>query len=402
MSVAEEIAVKPKVLYVDDEPDNLVVFKSAFRRFYEVLTATSGSEALDIFHRERIALVITDQRMPEMTGIELIKSLPEIPDTIRMVLTGFSDVETIIEAINTGKVYKYITKPWDKNDLKITIDNAIETLDLRSSNKTLIKELQQANESLEKKVVERTQQIQLQKEEIELQKKLIETEKDKANKLLLNILPDEIAEELILNGKAKARRYEQVAVLFSDFKDFTTISDSLSPEQLVNELDHCFREFDDIVERYGLEKIKTIGDAYMCVGGLPVQDEYSSHRLLLAALDMQSFMQDLKEKNPDHHLVDLRIGIHTGPAIAGVVGKRKFAYDVWGDTVNTAARMEYNCEPGKINISEATYNIIKDHFECTHRGKIEAKGKGEMDMYFVDRHNENSATNSCLINIPNA
>ena len=140
--------LKPNILYVDDEIDNLVVFKSAFRRFYNIITATSGTEALGVFSREPIALIITDQRMPQMTGIELLMNMPEQPESIRMVLTGYSDVSAIIDAINSGKVYKYITKPWDKNDLKVTIDNAIEALELRINNKQLIQELKEANESL--------------------------------------------------------------------------------------------------------------------------------------------------------------------------------------------------------------------------------------------------------------
>ena len=376
--------LKPNILYVDDEIDNLVVFKSAFRRFYNIITATSGTEALGVFSREPIALIITDQRMPQMTGIELLMNLPEQPESIRMVLTGYSDVSAIIDAINSGKVYKYITKPWDKNDLKVTIDNAIEALELRINNKQLIQELKEANESLEKKVIDRTAQILLQNEEIESQRKQLEIEKDKANNLLLNILPYEIAEELKLKGKALARKYNEVGVLFSDFKDFTTISEHLDPQVILSELDHCFQAFDDIIEKHGLEKIKTIGDSYMCTGGLPAADKFSSQKLVMAALDMQAFLKNHKEVNPDYNLSQLRIGINTGPVIAGVVGKLKFAYDVWGDTVNTASRLESHGEPGKINISKATYELIKDDFNCTFRGKITVKGKGELDMYFVE------------------
>src|SRR4051812_42751386 len=147
---------KYNVLYVDDEEDNLVVFRSAFRRFFRIFTATSGAEGLDIMEKEDISLIITDQRMPNMTGIQFLQQLPEEPENIRMILTGFSDVEAIIEAINTGKVYRYITKPWDKDELKITIDNAMEALSLRRRNRQLIHELQEANENLEQKVVERT------------------------------------------------------------------------------------------------------------------------------------------------------------------------------------------------------------------------------------------------------
>lgn len=383
-----ENTIKHKILYVDDEQDNLVVFKSAFRKYFDVLTVATAQEAIEKYKEENFSIVITDQRMPGMTGIELLKTLPEEPFTIRMILTGFSDVEAIIDAINSGKVYKYITKPWDKNDLKFTIDNALETLELKVSNKSLVQELFKANEDLEKKVIERTSEIQAQKIEIEKQKQQIEDEKVKADELLLNILPDEVAEELKLNGKAKARRYEQAAVLFSDFKDFTSISDRLDPEKVVNELDFCFRAFDDIIEKYGLEKIKTIGDAYMCAGGIPNPDKFCTHKLVMAALEIQTFMIPVKKDNPEYHLSNLRIGIHTGPVIAGVVGKKKFAFDIWGDTVNIASRMESNGEAGRVNISATAYELIKDDFDCTYRGKIPVKGKGEMDMYFVDKKKE--------------
>lgn len=379
-----EHTIKHKILYVDDEPDNLLVFRAAFRKFYDVLTVESAADALEKYKQESVSIVITDQRMPEMTGIELLKNLPEEPYSIRMILTGFSDVEDIIDAINSGKVYKYITKPWDKNDLKFTIDNALESLELRNDNQSLIRELQEANEQLEKKVIERTQEIQLQKEEIEHQKEVIEIEKENADKLLLNILPDEIAEELKLTGTAKAQRHQEVTVLFADFKDFTSISESHSAEGLVSELDYCFRAFDDIIEKYDLEKIKTIGDAYMCAGGLPVPDKYSTPRVILAAMEMQKFLQELHAENPEKKLFRLRIGVHTGPVVAGVVGKKKFQYDIWGDTVNIAARMESASEIGRINISATTYNIVKDFFNCTPRGTIEVKGKGGMEMYFVD------------------
>ena len=162
----------------------------------------------------------------------------------------------------------------------------------------------------------------------------------------------------------------------------------LSPVEAVKILNDVFSMFDDIAEKHRVEKIKTIGDAYMCVGGLPVPDRYSTLNVVLAALDMQRFLMKLQTEKPGYHLFNLRIGIHTGPVIAGVVGKKKFAYDIWGDTVNTAARMESASEAGKVNISEATYEIIKNDFECSHRGKFLAKGKGEMDMYYVEKEKE--------------
>lgn len=213
-------------------------------------------------------------------------------------------------------------------------------------------------------------------------KRIIEKERNRSDELLLNILPKETANELKLNGKVAAKKFESVTVLFSDFKAFTQYAENLSPELLVERVDHYFSHFDQIMERYGLEKIKTIGDAYMCAGGLPFPSHDHSIRMVRAAMEMAQFVEDTKKENPSHQF-EVRIGIHTGPVVAGVVGTKKFAYDIWGDTVNIAARMESSSEPGKINISENTYQLIKEEFECEYRGEVEARNKGMMKMYYV-------------------
>ena len=214
---------------------------------------------------------------------------------------------------------------------------------------------------------------------------IIEKEKKRSEDLLLNILPAPIAEELKREGSAQARQYQEVTVLFSDFKNFSKIAAVLSPKELVAALDYCFKEFDKIVEKYKLEKIKTIGDAYMCAGGLPVPDPTHPHRVIQAALEMQAFLEYWKQKRINQGLpfFEARLGIHTGPIIAGVVGVKKFAYDIWGDTVNVASRMESSGETGRVNISASTYSIVKDKFHCVPRGKVPAKNYGEIDMYFV-------------------
>jgi class 3 adenylate cyclase len=222
--------------------------------------------------------------------------------------------------------------------------------------------------------------------EIIHQKEIIEEEKVKSDNLLLNILPAEVAEELKQTGKSKAKSYESVSVLFIDIKDFTKISASQTPERIVADIDQCFRGFDDIVQKYGLEKIKTIGDAYMCAGGLPMKNSTHPVDIVNAALEIRDFIENLKKekmKNNESYF-DVRIGISSGPVVAGIVGNKKFAYDIWGDTVNTASRMETNGEIGKVNISNSTFELIKDKFKCTHRGKMPVKNKGDVDMYFVD------------------
>lgn len=367
------------ILYVDDEENNLNSFRAALRRYYNVFTALSGDEGIEILSKNDIHVVVTDQRMPNMTGVQFLQHIPSDQNNIRIILTGFTDMESIIEAINTGMVYRYIRKPWDKDELKITIDNAIETIVLRRNNKQLISELQANNEQLEQKVLERTG-------EIEKQKKIIEAGKAQSDKLLLNILPDEIAEELKRFGRSYARKHEQVSVLFADIVGFTTIAEMLSAEKLVTLLDEVFRAFDNIVEKHDIEKVKTIGDAYMCACGLPLADNENAAKAVKVAQDMQQFMKGFGLSLRIQNLPDfqIRVGVHTGPLVAGVVGIRKFAYDIWGDTVNLASQMEQHSLPGKINISGDTYALVKDRFVCTHRGKIAAKSKGEVDMYFVE------------------
>jgi len=205
------------------------------------------------------------------------------------------------------------------------------------------------------------------------------------NELLFNILPVETAEELKATGTAKARSYDEVTVMFTDFKNFTQASERMSAEELVNEINYCYSGFDGIIQKHGIEKIKTIGDSYMCAGGLPVENKSNPVDVVAAALEISNFMQKRKTENPGKEIFEIRIGIHTGPVVAGIVGVKKFAYDIWGDTVNFASRMENSSEVGKINISGITYEMVKNKFNCTYRGKIEVKNKGIIDMYFVDK-----------------
>jgi adenylate cyclase len=220
-------------------------------------------------------------------------------------------------------------------------------------------------------------------------KAIVEKEKDRSNNLLLNILPADIAEELKIYGKAEARDFDLVSILFTDFKGFTEQSAKMSAANLVGEINVCFEAFDGIMAKYGVEKIKTIGDAYMAAGGLPIPSDDSIKNTVLAALEMQDFIS-MRKKESDASgkpAFEMRVGIHTGPVVAGIVGVKKFQYDIWGDTVNTASRMESSGEVDKVNISQATYELLKDDADFTFesRGKIEAKGKGEIEMFFVSK-----------------
>jgi class 3 adenylate cyclase len=250
----------------------------------------------------------------------------------------------------------------------------LELLSLLSSQIAVSIENAQLYENLEQKVAERTE---------ELAKEI-----QKSDKLLLNILPRETAEELKSKGTTTPKKFEKVTVMFTDFKGFTQLSETLTPEELVSEIDTCFSAFDHIIDKYRLEKIKTIGDSYMCVGGLPVPNSTHAVDTVNAALEIIDFMENhnkdsIKLGKP---VFDIRIGLHTGPVIAGVVGSKKFIYDIWGDTVNTASRMESSGEIKRLNVSETTYESIKNKFNCTFRGDIEAKNKGLIKMYFVEKN----------------
>jgi adenylate cyclase len=222
--------------------------------------------------------------------------------------------------------------------------------------------------------------------EVHLRTSELREEKKKSDDLLLNILPSEIADEIKRQGRSQAKTFNMVTVMFTDFKHFTQISEKVSAELLVSEIDYCFSAFDRIIQIHNIEKIKTVGDAYICAGGMPVLTFTHAEDTLKAALEIRSFMAERKKEKEAKGEIpfEIRIGIHTGSVVAGIVGIKKFAYDIWGDTVNLAARMEQHSEAGKINISGATYELVKDKFNCVHRGKVAAKNKGDVDMYFVE------------------
>jgi class 3 adenylate cyclase len=251
-------------------------------------------------------------------------------------------------------------------------DAMLEKTALALENEKMVLE---QNIILEQKVKERTSELQ--------------TEKKRSEDLLLNILPEQTAQELKDTGKARPRRFEDVTILFGDFVGFTNMSETLNPEELVEMIDYYFSTFDEIMEKYGIEKIKTIGDAYMAAVNMPEKSEQGVRNIISAALEIRDFVALEARKNPECSF-EIRIGLNTGSVVAGVVGSKKFQFDIWGDAVNVAARLEANCEPGKVNISKTTYNAVKDDFDCSSRGKIMAKNKGKIEMFYVLSHNEHS------------
>ncbi len=226
-----------------------------------------------------------------------------------------------------------------------------------------------------------------QNRRIQAQNREIEEERRKSDVLLRNILPDEVAQELKTHGYATPHNYESATVLFTDFVNFTQLSTQLSPKELIDELDTCFLAFDEICEQHGLEKIKTIGDAYMCAGGLPIPNDTHASDAVRAALEMCAWLEKRNQENAFAVFRYMRVGIHTGPVVAGVIGKNKFAYDIWGDAVNLAARLEALSEPNRVNISEETARAVKGQFKMTYRGEKEVHNKGLVGMYFVEQEN---------------
>ncbi len=283
-------------------------------------------------------------------------------------------VQTTLNPINRGNQVDWIAIVED--DITRLKETELELEQKTESMVSLNEYLENANNQLE-----------AQKQEIDQQREAIEDEKQKFENLLSEILPFEVARQLISKGEVKPKSFKTVTVMFTDFKGFSKISANLPPEELVKILHGYFARFDDIISKHFIEKIKTIGDAYMCVGGLPLRNKSNPFNVVIAGLEIQRYMNELNDKFvlEGQTVWELRLGIHTGEVVAGVVGKKKFAYDIWGDTVNIAARMETSGHVGMVNISGATYEYIKDYFECTYRGAIEVKNRGEIDMYFVHR-----------------
>lgn len=311
----------------------------------------------------------------------------EVDDTRAGMVWTFAILFAILSVPISMSVYlAYRFSGMNKN-LLVQLDQvqvlSARTLAQEQENKRI---LQNQNEELERQVNIRTAEVLEQKNRVQQQHEELKIEKRKSDDLLLNILPSEVAEELKSTGATKARLYDEVTVMFTDFVDFTKAGEKMSPEELVTELDTCFKAFDDIISKHGIEKIKTIGDAYLAVCGLPNGDPLHAHKVALAALEIKEFIA-LRRRASGGKAFDIRVGLHTGPVVAGIVGVKKFAYDIWGDTVNTAARMQQGSEPGKINISETTHALLGTLFTVEDRGVVKAKNKGGLKMYFLTGKN---------------
>lgn len=370
------------IICVDDERIVLNGLQSQLGRDFganfSIELAESGEEALDLVTEliqagDEIVVVISDQLMPGIKGHELLKQTHLLtPSTYNILLTGQTDIEAVTEAVNYANLYRYMSKPWEGNDLIMTIKEAIKGFYQNKQLEEQNKLLERHNKELEKLVEERTYELRL--------------EKEKSETLLLNILPGQVASELKIKGEATPRYYKMASILFTDFSSFTKSASFITPLELIRTLNECFSAFDEIIERNNLEKIKTIGDAYMCAGGIPEENNTNAIDAVNAALEINNWINNWNTQRLNARLPkwEIRIGVHSGELIAGVVGKKKFAYDVWGDAVNIASRMESSGEVGKVNISSKTEELVNEFFKCTYRGKIAVKGKDPMDMYYVE------------------
>ena len=396
-----------RILIAEDSPVQAVVLRRALEKNgYKVTWAKSGPEGLEKAREIKPDLIISDVEMPEMDGFEmcgLIKHDLELNRTPVIIVTSLSEPEDIVRGMESG-ADGYVTKPYDEKYLMVRVRTLLATpimpilesgeepieIEYAGRKRVIVADrlriLNLLFSTYENSVKQNRELVNTQMELKKYMQKLDLSYQESEN-LLEKILPRSVARELKKTGHAEPEYFESATVLFTDFKGFTEIAEGLSPRELVEHLDECFTYFDSVMERFHLEKLKTIGDSYMCAGGVPVKNNTHPVDTVLAALEIQDFMiqiRELKEIDQADYW-ELRLGVNTGPLVAGVIGERKFAYDVWGDSVNTASRMESSGSPGMVNISDNTYALVKDFFECEYRGKVQAKSKGEVDMYFVHR-----------------
>lgn len=349
------------ILYVDDEAHNLTSFAATFRKEYKIHTATNGNDALEIMRNNEIKLVITDQRMPEMTGIQLLEKLtPEFPDSIRMILTGFSDIEVIIEAINSGRVFRYITKPWDENELRMTIENARQMFELQSRNRSLVTELQQKVE-----------------------------EQDQTLKLFVRYVPEQVvkntlekSQESIFEGELR-----DVAVLFCDIRGFTPLSEVLSPKEVVSFLNDYYQTMTEVVKQYKGSVIQFVGDEiFAAFGALELYPDNEINSVY-CAMKMMDVLPVLNKKYKEKFKteIEMGIGINYGEVVAGNLGSEdRIRYSVTGDTVNTGKRIETITKdyPDSIIISDSVYQKVKEVVKVKAWEPLFVKGKKDKILVY--------------------
>jgi len=349
------------ILYVDDEEHNLISFAATFRKEYKIHTATNGNDAIEIMRQDDIKLVITDQRMPEMTGIQLLEKIsPEFPDSIRMILTGFSDIEVIIDAINSGRVFRYITKPWDENELRMTIENARQLFELQSSNRTLMAELKQKVE-----------------------------EQDQTLKLFMKYVPEQVvkstlekSQESIFEGDLR-----NVAVLFCDIRGFTPLSEVLSPKEVVSFLNEYYQIMTEVVKQHNGSVIQFVGDEiFAAFGAFEFYPDNEANAVFCAKKMMDILpLLNTKYKEKFKTEIEIGIGVNYGEVVAGNLGSEdRIRYSVTGDTVNTGKRIETITKdhPNSILISDSIYRKVKEVVVVKAWDPLFVKGKKDKILVY--------------------
>ena len=368
------------ILVVDDKPDNLRLLSAMLaERGYQTRKALNGLMALRSVQAEPPELILLDINMPDMNGYEVcqkLKSDEKTRDIPVIFISALSETSDKVKAFSFGGA-DYITKPFQNEEVLARVRHQ---LSLRRLQQKLVEQAQMLAR----------QNVRLQREIEERQKveKALRSEQEKSERLLLNILPAAIAARLKQHQGSLADRFDEVSVLFADIVGFTPLSARISALELVILLNEIFSVFDNLTERHGLEKIKTIGDAYMVAGGLPVPRDDHAEAVANMALDMQAAIKKFKATPPlpegeQRESFQIRIGINTGPVVAGAIGTKKFIYDLWGDTVNVASRMESQGVPGRIQVTAATAERLKDKYVFEKRGEISVKGKGTMTSYWL-------------------
>jgi len=369
--------IQSSILVVDDTPDNVRLLSTILtEQGYQVRKALNGQRALATVQEFPPTLILLDVMMPEMNGYEVCAQLKASPKTSSIpviFLSALDDVVDKVKAFDVGAV-DYITKPFQGKEV---LARVASQLTIQSQQKLL----QEQTKQLEG-LVERLQNEIKERQGVELALRLAQK---KSDHLLLNILPAAIVENLKKGEGSPAERFESATVLFADIVDFTSLAARISPLELVDFLNKIFSKFDELTEKHGLEKIKTIGDAYMVAGGLPVPRADHAEAIANMALDMQEAIAHFQTDTGEP--LQIRIGIHTGPVVAGVIGTKNFIYDLWGDTVNVASRMECQGLPGYIQVTIDIYEQLKDRYVFEERGAIAVKGKGDMIVYWLKAKN---------------
>ncbi|MGN8226265.1 adenylate/guanylate cyclase domain-containing protein [Gracilimonas sp. BCB1] len=398
------LETKPRILVVDDHPALVTLTRhKLIQKGYEVLTAQNGEDALELTRTEYPDLILSDVDMPIMNGFELcehIKKDTRLNKIPVILVTSMVTTEHIMKGIEAG-ADNYLTKPFDDETLYSKIDELMlnppppvqeddtvkveiegKEYEIKADYSYLVNLLI----STYKNTLAQNNQLSKMQSGLNAANKELELTKNEHEELIHNIFPEKIAENLLAYGTVTPERYHDTTIMFTDFEGFTKVVPELSPEKLIESLSFYFDRFDEFTRQHNLIKIKTIGDSYMAAGGIPERNHSHPIDTILTALKIRDFVQTFGEKNNSGTpYLPVRMGIHTGKVVVGVIGKTRFAYDIWGETVNIAARLEEHSMGNAINISESTYERVKDFFECESRGEIETKYIGNLQMYFVKR-----------------